>query len=156
MTAHHTKDKGDLGVAKVFADLVSKGAVVLFPATEHAPFDLVAYLDGKFRRVQVKYRAAKKGVVKLQLLNTWSDRNGCHKRPLDSDSIDVLAIYCPQTDACYYVDPTNHAGTVTLRLGPARNGQRIGILYASACRELPSGCRDDQLSPPSASSSLPV
>ena len=40
--AHHTKTKGDLGVAKAFAYLVEQGYVVLFPATEHAPFDLVA------------------------------------------------------------------------------------------------------------------
>ncbi|WP_371815001.1 group I intron-associated PD-(D/E)XK endonuclease [Mycobacterium sp. DL440] len=39
---HHTKDKGELGVAKAHADLVGKGFYVLFPATEHAPFDLVA------------------------------------------------------------------------------------------------------------------
>jgi hypothetical protein len=37
MTRHHTKDKGDLGVAKAHADLVAQGYVVLFPATEHAP-----------------------------------------------------------------------------------------------------------------------
>lgn len=30
---HHTKDKGDLGVAKAHADLVGKGFYVLFPAT---------------------------------------------------------------------------------------------------------------------------
>ncbi|MDR7289516.1 hypothetical protein J2S38_002579 [Mycolicibacterium senegalense] len=45
---HHTKDKGDLGVAKAHADLVAKGFYVLFPATEHAPFDLVAYAAGTF------------------------------------------------------------------------------------------------------------
>jgi hypothetical protein len=50
--AHHTKDKGDLGVAKAHADLVSQGYVVLFPATEHAPFDLVAYRDGPTRNNQ--------------------------------------------------------------------------------------------------------
>ena len=50
MGAHHTKDKGDLGVAKAHADLVEKGWLVLFPTTEHAPFDLVAYRDGDFRR----------------------------------------------------------------------------------------------------------
>lgn len=38
MGRHHTKDKGDLGVAKAHADLVGKGFYVLFPATEHAPF----------------------------------------------------------------------------------------------------------------------
>ena len=61
MARHHTKDKGDLGVAKVHADLVSKGFTVLFPATEHAAFDLVAYADGEFYRLQVKYRSARSG-----------------------------------------------------------------------------------------------
>jgi len=46
MAAHHTKDKGDLGTAKAHADLVGHGFVVLFPATEHAAFDLVAYRSG--------------------------------------------------------------------------------------------------------------
>ena len=59
--AHHTKSKGDLGVAKAFADLVEQGYAVLFPATEHAPFDLVAYEAGTFVRVQVKYRTARAG-----------------------------------------------------------------------------------------------
>ena len=35
MGAHHTKDKGDLGTAMAYADLVSQGCMVLFPATEH-------------------------------------------------------------------------------------------------------------------------
>jgi len=43
MVRHHAKDKGDLAVAKVHADLVSKGFTVLFPATKRAPFDLVSY-----------------------------------------------------------------------------------------------------------------
>jgi hypothetical protein len=38
---HHTKEKGDLGVAKAYCDLVEKGYLVLFPSTEHTPFDLV-------------------------------------------------------------------------------------------------------------------
>jgi hypothetical protein len=52
MGAHHTKDKGDLGTAMAYADLVSQGCMVLFPATEHAPFDLVAYHSGRFHRVR--------------------------------------------------------------------------------------------------------
>jgi len=56
MVNHHTKNKGDLGVVKAFCDLVEKGFVILFPATEHAPFDLAAYKDNRFIRIQVKYR----------------------------------------------------------------------------------------------------
>ncbi|MCL1870311.1 MAG: group I intron-associated PD-(D/E)XK endonuclease [Promicromonosporaceae bacterium] len=63
MARHHTKDKGDLGVAKPHADIVGQGFTVLFPATEHAPFDLVAYADGTFYRVQVKYRSALTGAA---------------------------------------------------------------------------------------------
>ena len=39
---------------------------MLLPLTEHAPFDLVAYKDGRFYRVQVKYRAAKDGFVRFR------------------------------------------------------------------------------------------
>ena len=38
MGAHNTKDKGDLGTAMAYADLVSQGCMVLFPATEHASY----------------------------------------------------------------------------------------------------------------------
>ena len=138
MGAHHTKDKGDLGVAKVFADLVEKGFGLLFPATEHAPFDLVAYNDaGHFIRVQVKYRSARGGAIKLEFKSTWSDRHGVHKRPMDKASVDVVAVYCPEVDRCFYVDPSRHGGTVTLRLEPTKNCQQIGVTYAELFSQLP-------------------
>jgi len=56
MASHHTKDKGDLGVLKAQIDLFEQGFTIFVPLTEHCPFDLVAYKDGEFRRVQVKYR----------------------------------------------------------------------------------------------------
>jgi len=68
MRPHHTKDKGDLGVAHAIADLADQGFVVLTALCEHAPFDLVAYRDGTFVRVQVKYRAlAPNGAIKGEL-----------------------------------------------------------------------------------------
>ncbi|GAA1502007.1 hypothetical protein GCM10009788_01340 [Nocardioides humi] len=74
--AHHTKDKGDLGVAKAFADLVGKGYQVLVPMTEHAPFDLVAYKGGSFLRVQVKFRAARSsGSLLVEFKSNWTDRH---------------------------------------------------------------------------------
>lgn len=66
---HHTKDKGDVGVAKAYCDLVEKGYIVLFPSTEHAPFDLVAYDGSKFIRIQVKYRSAVEGCLQVNLIN---------------------------------------------------------------------------------------
>ena len=137
MVRHHTKDKGDLGIAKVHADLVSKGFTVLFPATEHAPFDLVAYAAGEFHRLQVKYRSARAGAVKVQFRSMWADRNGTHMTPMDKGAIDTVCIYCPETDECYYVRPDAHGTSVTLRIAPSRNGQQAGVLDAAAFRELP-------------------
>src|SRR5690349_6859176 len=120
MGAHHTKDKGDLGVAKAHADLAAKGWTVLFPSTEHAPFDLVAYRDGRFLRVQVKYRSAHRGALEVRFRSNWTDRNGMKHVPVDKTTIDLLCIYCPDTDACYYVDPWQHRASVTIRVTSSR------------------------------------
>ena len=135
--AHHTKDKGDLGVAKAHADLVARGWLVLFPTTEHAPFDLVAYRDGEFQRVQVKYRSAESGKLYVQFSSFWADRNGTHIQPIDKAAIDVVCVYCPETDLCYYLDPSRFRAGVTLRVTTARNGQRRGVREASGFVEFP-------------------
>ncbi len=135
--SHHTKDKGDQAVAHVHADLADRSFVVLFPATEHASFDLVAYDHTRFFRIQVKYRAMTKGVVSIELRSGWSDRSGVHHVPLDRSDVDVLAVYCPDTKECYYVDPAQHRGSVTLRLEPPANNQRTGVLLASEHLAMP-------------------
>lgn len=138
MAAHHTKDKGDLGVAKALADLVGKGHLVLLPLTEHAPFDLVAYARGRFERVQVKYRTLQPtGVLYVRLGSSWADRHGSHARPLDKTEVDVVCVYCPDTDRCYYLRPPEHRQSVTLRIVPSRNGQHAGVRFAEDFRAFP-------------------
>ncbi len=67
MRPHHSKDKGDAGVAHAIADLTDQGYLVLTALCEHAPFDLVGYRDGCFIRVSVKYRSVlPSGAVQVQ------------------------------------------------------------------------------------------
>ena len=134
--AHHTKDKGDLGLAKAHADLVAQAFIVLFPMTEHAPFDLVAYKAGGFERVQVKYRSVKAGVVRVVFESSWSDAHGHHTRPIDKSQVDVICIYCPDTDECYYVRPAVHGVCVSLRVTATRNNQVVGVPPAEQFRLL--------------------
>lgn len=140
MHTHHTKDKGDLAVAKAHADLVVNGYVVLFPATEHAPFDLVAYRDGVFQRIQVKYRTAyRRGALEIDFRSVWSDRRGIHRRPLDKAAVELFCVYCPDTGECYYLRPADFPGaSVTLRLVPSGNGQSVGVHNASDFRMFPA------------------
>jgi len=51
-----TSEKGDIGTTQVIADLTKKGYTIFVPAvTESLPFDIVAYKDGVFKRIQCKY-----------------------------------------------------------------------------------------------------
>jgi len=127
---HHTKAKGDLGVAKAHADLVGQGYLVLFPASEHAPFDLVAYADGRFARIQVKYRTIRRGVLTVHFRGSWADSRGVHTQPMDKAHVDLVCVYSPELDQCFYVRPEEHRASVSIRVEPARNGQSCGVQSA--------------------------
>jgi hypothetical protein len=141
---HPTKTKGDLAVAHAHADLMEQGFLVLWPATEHAPFDLVAYRSGRFSRVQVKYRSLNaRGVLDIELGSVWSDRHGMHRRPMDKSEVDLVCVYCPATRACYYFRPLAHGNRVTLRVVPSKNNQAKGVHLAEDFRGVPA----DELEP---------
>ena len=130
MKTHHTKEKGDLGVAKAFADLVSKGYYVFFSNSEHLPFDLVAYRDGKFLRVSVKYRKSKHGILIVDFKSNWSDKYGNHSIRINKTDIDIMCIYSPDTDTCYYINPMEHEKSISLRIETPKNNQFKNIKWA--------------------------
>ena len=135
---HHTKEKGDLGVLKAQLDLFEQGFLILNPVTEHAPFDLVAYKDWQFQRIQVKYKSVDKtGSITVHFRSCWTDKNGTHMQQTDKDEIDLYCIYCPDTDACYYLDPKNYNRSVTLRVEMPRNNQTKNIKLAADFRRGP-------------------
>ena len=109
------------------------------------PFDVVAYRDGEFHRVQVKYRSAATGHVEVAFKSAWTDRHGVHERPIDKAAIDLVCIYCPETDECYYLRPDDHGQSVTLRITPSRNGQKVGVLHAADFRLVPEVPRPSRL-----------
>jgi len=141
MRPHHTKNKGDLGVLHAKVDLAEKGYRLLLPLSEHEPFDLVAYKDETFLRVQVRYRTMVKGYIAVPFRTSWADRNGSHTLKLDKSSVDVFCVYCPDTRTCYYVDPQKAGVTMLLRVTAPRNGQRKGIHLASDFTQIPESVR---------------
>ena len=138
MASHHTKDKGDLGVLKAQIDLFEQGSTIFVPLTEHCPFDLVAYKDCRFSRVQVKYRAVDQfGKVDVKFSTSWADRNGTHTSPIDKGEVDLYCIYCPDTDECYYLRPCEYGSNVSLRVKTPKNGQAKGVNFAADFRRAP-------------------
>jgi len=138
MSPHHTKDKGDLGVLKAQIDLFEQGFTIFVPLTEHCPFDLVAYKNGEFRRVQVKYRSLDRfGKVDVKFSTCWSDRNGTHTLPIDKTEVDIYCVYCPEADECYYLRPDDFGSNVSLRVEMPKSGQRKGVNFAADYRRAP-------------------
>jgi hypothetical protein len=138
MQSHHTKTKGDLGVLKAQIDLFEQGFTIFVPLTEHCPFDLIAYKNSEFRRVQVKYRSTDRfGKILVKFSTCWADKNGTHTSPIDKNEVDLYCIYCPETDDCYYLEPTTYGSTVTLRVEVPKNGQKKNVRFASDFRGVP-------------------
>jgi hypothetical protein len=139
---HHTKNTGDLGAISAMADMSKKGWRILVPFTEHEAFDFVAYDGMRFVRVQAKYRQMKRGCAYVEFRSSWSDRNGVHHAPVDRDSIDLICVYVPESDSCYYFDPAVvQAKSITLRIEPTRNNNEKRITWARDFVDIPATVR---------------
>lgn len=124
MKEHHTKEKGDLGVAAITFDLQKKGIKVCLPLSEHLPFDLIAVSpQGSLKKVSVKYRhyLSKTGCIEFTLRSCWADKNGTHTNYHDKSDYDCLAFYCPDNDKCYYIKIDEiHGKSICLRVIPSQ------------------------------------
>jgi hypothetical protein len=123
-----TKQKGDSAELRVAHDLVEQGHSVAFPFGEDCDFDLILCRDdGRLERVQVKYTRSDGVVVavRCQSASLTKGRVKAIKR-YTARTIDWIAVFDATSEACYYV-PASMLGAgrcmLTLRLGPARNGQ---------------------------------
>lgn len=138
MIYHHTKTKGDLGVLKIKVDLYMQGFLILIPETEHSPFDLVIYRNGKFRTVQVKFRnPTKKGALEIPFRSSYSTSKGVKTKSVDKSLINLYAVYCPQTDSCYYFNPKRYNKSITLRVKTPLNNQKSKTHTADQFKKVP-------------------
>lgn len=96
--AHHTKDKGDLAVAKVIVDLTERGYGVYIPISEHTKSDLIAEKDNVYR-IQVKHSLD----GKARNVNMWADKNGHHRSKYEENAFDYYALYLKPIETIIYV-----------------------------------------------------
>jgi len=119
-------------------DLFEQGFTILTPQTEHSPFDLVAYKDGEFHRIQVKYRKLDSaGKLDVKFSTCRTDKRGTHTVSVNKTEVDLYCIYCPDTDECYYLDPNAYSSNATLRVKTPKNGQQKNVRFAADHRRVP-------------------
>lgn len=125
------KQKGDLAELKVAADLADRGCQISFPFGEDCDYDLIADMNGVLHRVQIKYTASDGRMVLVRCRSHSLTKGKIrHTKHYTAKTVDWVAVYDRTSDRCYYF-PSIELGSgrseATLRLTPARNGQRIGI-----------------------------
>ncbi|MFA9269697.1 MAG: group I intron-associated PD-(D/E)XK endonuclease [Baekduiaceae bacterium] len=125
------KMKGDLAELKVAADIRARGHKIALPYGEDWLFDLVVMRHGALERVQVKHGRSDGRTLEVRALTlTITAGKVQARRKYTATDIDWLAVWDSTTDQSAYV-PARELGSgmccITLRLEPARNGQRRGV-----------------------------
>jgi hypothetical protein len=134
---HHTKYKGDIGLAKVISDLFEKGYVPCIPLSEHQPYDLVAVLaKGVTVKLQVKYASLRKnGTIEVRFRRNWVDNIGIHTEHYKKEEFDYYAVYCPEKEIVLYV-PNNVGCPKAIRFDKPANNQKQSVKWANDYLEI--------------------
>jgi len=125
----NTNEKGNIGLAKVVAELVEKGYNCFLPFTDTTCVDLIVGDDSmNLKRIQVKYRQkSKRGTIDVPLENVVNGK----KIMIDRSKIDYYIVYCPDNDKIYYIKLNELPDLKIFCLRLDKSGQnRQGIRYA--------------------------
>ena len=90
---------GTLAELSVQRDLLNNGFNVSVPIDDYS-YDLIAEWDGEFTRIQVKNGHIKDNSLRASLDSYIRGENKEYK----DDDFDILAVYHPDCDDCYYAD----------------------------------------------------
>ena len=123
---HTTHQKGLYGELSFTLHLIKKGFTVLQPINPNSSYDLVIEKDGIFKRIQVKYLTATRGVVRVELERpkknlSYRERN-----------VDAMGIFESKHEK-YYLIPIQEIQNLSdfwLRVKKPKNGQKRGVHFA--------------------------
>jgi hypothetical protein len=106
----------------IAAEAVKAGIRVLRPLVEGGRYDLVFDIGGRFVRVQCKFARRTDDVVGAYIGTCRLTPRGYVRTTYDADEVDAVAIYCPDTDGCYFVPIEDVRGRAKIHLRLARPG----------------------------------
>jgi prevent-host-death family protein len=129
-----TNRKGAIAETAIAAAATKLGVSVLRPIVDHARYDLAFEIGDRIFRVQCKWgRVRDEGaVIRVNLTSSWCTPTGYERRYYGEDEIDLVAVYCAESDRCYLLPSKLVAGrrSLDLRVTPPKNGQRACLNLA--------------------------
>lgn len=125
------KGKGEKAQLIVMGEFAKLDIPVLAPLSDNLPFDFVAIIKGKLKRIQVKSseRDNVSGAREFALRTTnWYQKTS---RGYTAKDCDFIACYDHKTNDIYILRPKDFVGTKswTVRREKPKNGQIKGINF---------------------------
>ncbi len=138
--------KGAIAEAVIAAEAIKAGVDVLRPLAEGGRYDLLFDTGTRFIRVQCKSAPRRGDVIVVATRTCRHTPRGYVRTTYDASEVDAIAVYCPDTNGCYFLTDRGGAREVggSPPLGPGkkqpgvrdklRSGLRLPWGYSSAGR----------------------
>lgn len=125
------KQKGNLTELQCLTAFYEHGCRVSVPFGENSRYDMIADVDGKLIRIQVKTSSVKDNdlnAIEFSCRSSYSNSVGVKNTRYSANEIDYFATYW--NGKCYLIPVLECSATKTLRFAPPKNGQKAGVSFA--------------------------
>lgn len=126
-----SKQKGNLTELQCLTAFYEQGCHVSIPFGENSRYDMIADVNGKLIKVQVKTSSVKNNdfnAIEFSCRSSYTNSTGVKNVRYNADEIDYFATYWE--GKCYLIPISECSVTKTLRFAPTKSGQRVGISFA--------------------------
>lgn len=124
----NSKTIGDQSEGMVLARFLRNGWTVLQPFGDNQRYDLVVDRGNGFERVQVKTGRLKNGAIFFVASSSQAHRGKARRTYLGQ--IELLAVFCPETDKVYLAPVEEFKSAGSLRVDPPKNNQHKKVRLA--------------------------
>ena len=120
---------GKIGELKTIEKFLEKNIPVYTPIVDNSGVDLIADINGKLLKIQVKTSTrndSEKTCFELTTTNARYKKNGERTgitKKYSSENIDYFSLYDYTSDELYMLKNTGEKSSVTIRLQPPKNNQ---------------------------------
>jgi hypothetical protein len=132
MSTLTSSQKGAAAEAEIAAAAIRLGMVVLRPLCDGGRYDLVIDTGARLLRVQCKWASLRGCVLSARTTTSRHTPRGYLRSTYTATEVDAIAAYSPDTARCYLIPIEDVEGRaeISLRLGPTRNNQALGVRWA--------------------------
>lgn len=132
-----SRKKGDIAEKLFELECIKRDIDVYRPVSSGSRVDYLAYVDGVYKKVQIKYISTYNDRISISFTKHQNGRRTEEGKPVYkkycSDEIDMFLVYCPDTNEWYNIpiELADNSRCLTLTtLATSKNNQTKGVRYS--------------------------